>query len=944
MRYPTKISKAVLRPKLPTQHLEATISSGKPYLNYWAKRKREESAPQSWHPLAYHSLDVAAVALTLQKEHSALITRFSEFHNIAAQDLERLNVFLASLHDLGKISRTFQNLVPDLWPIHLPEKGMAGTGGLRHWELSYEYFTKAPVRNILDEYLLPGIVLQPCHVLLLDSLLLAVAGHHGVPPSRDPDEYFSKEIICQTCQDDAAALVSDLVALLPPPEITSLTKGAAKALSFWLNGLINLADWIGSNEAYFKPLTPEPNSPNISLEDYWQNVALPQARDAVKDTGLSPSKVNQSATLQTIFGIKKPRPMQQAIDELVIPEGPTLIIIEDATGSGKTEAAIALAQKMMVKGKAGGLYFALPTMATANAMYKRMAEIFHKLYTPEEPPSLALAHGKRELSLKKFKRLNLSGRADAAGAMTGEKELVASEEDSVFKSCTDWISDDRRKTFFAEIGVGTIDQALMAVLPIKFQALRLWGLSNRLLIIDEAHAYDAYMSTELETLLEFHASQGGSAIVLTATLTAKQREDFQTAFENGLGLKHGHPTLTADDPDPANRPYPLISITGTEKREEKTGIKPADHTVRSIQIKRLSDEREALELIAKRAANGAAIAWVRNAVDDAINAVEQLRARGIAADLFHARFAMGDRQEREEKAVSLFGKATEQAERAGRVLVSTQVIEQSLDLDFDILISDLAPVDLLIQRAGRLWRHMDERPKETRPVEEPTLYIFSPDPKDVKDKDWLKSLNTKGIWTYKNHALLWRTANMLFNISDKEGVIHAPADLRPLLEYVYNGNPEDTPACLQEFDIDGKGEEYGDITTASFNLLKRKNGYSTEDNRWNKDDRTPPRLGEPQRTIRLAKMNTEGSLAPYYQADDEQDAWALSEVAVRQSWLANSEPAASVKKFVEATKNSWPKSQQYIDLIPIDQEGRLMLASSAHSKLEWIYGENGLVK
>ena len=256
------------------------------------------------------------------------------------------------------------------------------------------------------------------------------------------------------------------------------------------------------------------------------------------------------------------------------------------------------------------------------------------------------------------------------------------------------------------------------------------------------------------------------------------------------------------------------------------------------------------------------------------------------------------------------------------------------------MISDLAPVDLLIQRAGRLWRHMEKRPQETRPVKEPTLYILSPDPKDVKDKDWLKSLNTKGIWTYKNHALLWRTANKLF---EKE-VIHAPADLRPLLEYVYHVNPEDTPACLQEFDIEGQGEDYGDKTIADNNLLKRGNGYSTQGNLWHKDDRTPTRLGEPQRTIRLARIKTDSSLTPYYQAEDQQDAWSLSEVTVRESWLANPKPEASVETIVEVTKNSWPKSQRYIELIPIDQAGHLMLKDNDKSALKVIYGENGLVK
>src|SRR5262249_9039299 len=155
-----------------------------------------------------------------------------------------------------------------------------------------------------------------------------------------------------------------------------------------------------------------------------------------------------------------------------------LAIIEDVTGSGKSEAALIFAARLLSGGRADGLYFALPTMATANAMYDRLAASYRRLFADGSTPSLVLAHGKRRLH---------NGFADSI-LESEERQPQPYDEDAV-AACAMWIADDRRKAFLAHVGIGTVDQALLGVLPSRHQSLRLWGLSDRVLVIDEAHAY-----------------------------------------------------------------------------------------------------------------------------------------------------------------------------------------------------------------------------------------------------------------------------------------------------------------------------------------------------------------------------------------------------------------------------------------------------------------------
>jgi CRISPR-associated endonuclease/helicase Cas3 len=190
-----------------------------------------------------------------------------------------------------------------------------------------------------------------------------------------------------------------------------------------------------------------------------------------------------------------------------------------------------------------------------------------------------------------------------------------------------WIADDRRKAFLAEIGVGTIDQALLAVLPSRHAMLRLLGLSQRVLIVDEAHGYDGYEGEELARLLRFHAALGGSAIVLSATLTARQRAALGNAFRSGLGAA----------PDDTGSPaYPLTTvISRTGVRCDPVAVAAALR--REVAVERVATPEDAADALAATARAGGAVAWIRNAVDDAVEAADLLRAGEHHPLLFHAR-------------------------------------------------------------------------------------------------------------------------------------------------------------------------------------------------------------------------------------------------------------------------------------------------------------------
>jgi CRISPR-associated endonuclease/helicase Cas3 len=386
-------------------------------------------------------------------------------------------------------------------------------------------------------------------------------------------------------------------------------------------------------------------------------------------------------------------------------------------------------------------------------MYARLGNAYRRLFSDEASPSLVLAHSRRGLH-EGFASSILEPAADPRG------DSIAPADQPAGAQCAAWIADDRRKAFLAEIGVGTIDQAIMAVLPTRHAPLRLLGLSRQVLIVDEAHAYDAYVGEELRQLLAFHAALGGSAIVLSATLTAAQRADLQGAFLGGIGVEA--------DPDGAEA-YPLVTTTAASGIVAEP-CRLAPDLERRVAVERMATSAAVIEAVTAASRAGAAVAWVRNSVDDAIEARAALAAMGIEAMLFHARFAIGDRQDIEAEVLGRFGRHSGPEQRLGRVVVATQVIEQSLDLDFDLIVTDLAPADLVIQRAGRLWRH----DRGARPIPGPRLLLLSPEPVDEPPPDWLGPELRRTGFVYPDHALLWRSARALLDA----GCIETPNGIR----------------------------------------------------------------------------------------------------------------------------------------------------------------------
>ena len=558
----------------------------------------------------------------------------------------------------------------------------------------------------------------------------------------------------------------------------------------------------------------------------------------------------------------------------------------------------------MAAGKADGLYVALPTMATANAMFTRLAGIHRRLFADGELPSMVLAHGARKMHDGFRAAMDVGAKWEEP---YGQNGTTASDE-TASSACAAWIADDRRRSFLADVGAGTVDQALLAILPSKHQSLRLLGLMCNVLILDEVHAYDAYMQREIEALLQFQAGLGGSAILLSATLPKVIRRRLGDAFVSGLGAELSESALSLE--------YPLASVYARDLSQQFKVEGRADRS-RRLPVRFLRSVPEALTEVVQAANDGAAVLYIRNSVDDALEARAELLERGLdpaSVDLFHARFALADRLAIEERVLTTFGKNSKAHQRRGKVLVATQVVEQSLDLDFDVLVTDLAPIDLLIQRAGRLWRH--ERGNRPVPLE---LLVVSPPAIPDADESWYQRLFPRAAYVYKAHALLWLTAKVL----EDEGEIDSPTRLRTLIEGVYGEDAEVlVPAGLGQNFLDAQGASSADRGIAKTATLKLTDGYMRRGAAWNKDVQAVTRIADDEHvTLRLARWHAD-AWVPYaheHAPNEPWRAWRLSEVSVSKRRVSGEAMSPERTQAASRIKASWGAYDQDKLLIFLDE-------------------------
>jgi len=826
------------------------------YFRYWAKAKPVSEQFSNYHLLPFHSLDVAAVGWCLLEPDGALCQRLSKQLNVCAVWFQGFFCYCLMLHDLGKFARAFQNLVPSDSP-NLVGYSAKCTYRERHDTLGFLLWKKN-LRKRLSDIFSSNVKLEPW--------LEVVCGHHGQPPKKsiagglqshflEEDEQAAEDFIRET----AAFWLPDLTPLL------HIDKTSFTQVSWQLAGVAVLADWIGSDQQIFNYC-----SDPVSLPNYWKDHALPKASKAVESAPLLSSNVSPFDCIRQLFPfIEQPTPLQNYAISVPLVDGPQLFLLEDVTGSGKTEAAMVLCQRIMANDLAKGVYVALPTMATANGMYDRLVKCYRQLYVANSEPSLVLAHGARNLSDQFVDSVALSPQRSDSNYQR--------EEQSASAYCNAWLADSRKKALLADVGVGTIDQALLAVLPARHQSLRLLGLADKVLLVDEVHAYDPYMRRLLTALLEAHARQGGSAILLSATVPFNLRKDLLDSYARGLNTHS--PLLSSQS-------YPLATHCGDSALME-TALETRNTKKRFMSVVRLSDEHAALSKIHKAISEGRCICWIRNTVGDAYSSYAELSQQEWMPEgrltLFHSRFAMVDRQAIELDVLSRFGRDSSAVDRAGQVLIATQVVEQSLDLDFDEMISDLAPIDLLIQRAGRLQRHnrdsdgrVDHGASDSRPS--PCLYMVAPDPNNVTDTHWLKTLLPGTQAVYADVGQLWLTLDVLM----EKGGFAMPEDARYLIESVYGDEVQrHIPEPLLLATFQAQGEERGEFNMAELNRLRLDKGYTRNSadssGGWNEDIHIPTRLSAESVSVALAVVEG-NTLKPY--ADAERHSWQLSQLSI----------------------------------------------------------------
>ncbi len=813
---------------------------GSNFFAFWAKlpRKKDEYPPTKFHPLLCHMLDVAAVAQALwdnvltQRSRQRIATALG----FAEDKLDQAGIwlaFLAGLHDLGKASPVFQ-LQPEAQKIlhfyqTLPVSSLKKKGAWHGWVTATE---------------LPEILVNVWGTGngLAKRLAVLIGGHHGSFPRSDERRQLRRDnpvdrdprVGKGAWPEARSALTKEIARILfgsndaPLPDSKNARIVSDNADAMILAGLVSVADWLGSDEHSFPyeihAVNGEFDEPEAkTLQGYFQK-AQHQAQDALRRTGwldrLPPAPQQPLAKLfsyLTAPDFFTANPLQEAAENLADKiGGPSLVIIEAPMGEGKTEAALYLADRWNLPPLGlEGCYFALPTQATSNQIYGRVRRFLEHRYPGRDINyqllhGFADLHGEFQLSKERSRR-----QGEPPPTPTGISGEQGEGEDTISLAnviAAEWFT-YRKRALLAPFGVGTVDQALLAALQTRHVFVRHFGLAHKTIIVDEVHAYDAYMTELLKRLLQWLAALGSSVVLLSATLPAKRRKELLQAYAEGVleekaAAAHAASIAEAD--------YPRISVVSA-KHAHSVHV-PVSTASRTLRVKWVDgalpeseDERFPLgEALQKALIEGGCVAVICNTVGRAQDMSLRLREcfkRGAKnglpvpdLDLFHARFLFEERAKREEHTVKRFGKqqsddsqATASMRPQRAVLVATQVIEQSLDLDFDLMISDFAPVDLLLQRSGRVHRHKRDRPDE---LKTPTLWVCAPtEENDVP----VFEKGTEVIYEDWQHVLLrsWFELKKRTDLSEPDtALISIPHDISSMIEAAYKD--QDAPADAGE--------------------------------------------------------------------------------------------------------------------------------------------------
>lgn len=702
--------------------------------------KKEDGTAAPTLPLINHLLDVYSAALQLWKNILP-----ESLKNLIATDLNHdidqsgeVLAYFAGLHDIGKSSSYFQKDVLN----------------------NIEFDCNLEIKGLQENHAITSArYLMALNVPLANTFAKFLAMHHGAVPSI---------IELKPCElpKDANELYQKYQSKLSHIKLDNCkysNEYPAWGLAFV--GLVTLADWLVSQQEHWETQITEyeniTESQNRVEPTILKANILPKAEIYIDEENIFNQFFKDLAT----NGVFEARPLQAMINDKFSTDEQSLTIIEAPTGEGKTEAAFLLAGKHLINKVSGGIFVAMPTQATSNMTYERFNNFLANICplikdeTERNKISSVLVHA-NAMHNEQFKQmLNLDSQINS--------------EESNFQ-VSDWFT-NKKLSLISQFGVGTVDQTLLSVLNVKHFFLRLFGLAGKTIIFDEVHAYDVCMEEIMKHLLAWLKALGSSVVILSATLPQNMKKEYLKAWgAESENLSHDYPLITqAVDQKVKQETFEVMA----NKCERNITI---SFTNQSTNISAIADE------VMQSVVPGGRIAIIMNTVcrsQELYEIVKQkLDALSIAHELtlFHARYMLRDRQAKEEIVKKQFGKKATDDPTKAKIVIATQVIEQSLDLDFDIMFSDFAPIDLLLQRAGRIHRH--KRTNRPDALKSPKFVLIVPQ----ADEGAIPDFSPVHLGKIYEPYYLMLSYHKLRNIS--EWNFSNPNIYRDFVESVYSDN------------------------------------------------------------------------------------------------------------------------------------------------------------
>ena len=713
----------------------------KEYRVLCAKTRRDKKS--EWLPLWMHSTDTAGVMEYLSRNWVARSTRKALGFS-CEEDLVRYGKFLGFVHDIGKGTAVFQHRITS-WNTET-ERKLYEEG----WKIK-----KGKLRENASRHALAGeqILLS---LGVPDSMTMIIGSHHGKPTSLvDQGDMNAYPCNYRSAKEDSAQWTgfwkywinyslscSGYKNISDIPEVN-------KAAQTILSGLLIMADWLASNTSYF-PLIDIDDDPGddvypLRIEKGIRRFNFPQK---TKWKTVIQSKIDFCSR----FGFP-PNAMQAAVIETACAcRSPGILIIEAQMGSGKTEAALAAVEILAKKSGADGIFYGLPTQATADGIFPRLLR-WGRDVSKNSTHTIRLVHGAADLNED---YMSLRKPVD--------KEAVSGDEDDSSLIAHEWFS-GRKQALLADYVVGTVDQALMAGLKQKHVMLRHLGISGKVVVIDECHAYDTYTNEYLKETLKWLGAYGVPVVLLSATLPAAKRKELVFSYLSSKMEKSSNIVLSD------NNSYPLLTWSDGSEAFQKTV--PEEDTCRLLKVKVCWDnDNDLVKNIRNDLKDGGVAGVIVNTVKRAQEIYKALAAveEDTVMILCHAQMVIPDRLEKERNLAAHTGKNSGEKDRERVIVVGTSVLEQSLDIDFDVLYTDLCPVDLLLQRIGRLHRHAHHDPLRPEMLKKPVCHILCGTGQELE----------KGACSIYGEYLLMRTKAI---VPDEIAIPHS---IPELVQPVYN--------------------------------------------------------------------------------------------------------------------------------------------------------------